>query len=144
MIASWLAAHVQAGERAFRRLLAQPLASTLSIAVISIAVMLPLGLYIIFNNIKSATARLNTDPNISVYLQVSARDEDTREVERRLKALPNAAFVKFISRESALADMRRVAGVSELLAGLETNPLPNAFAIQPKSPDAALLEDMRT
>ncbi|HEX9390561.1 MAG TPA: permease-like cell division protein FtsX [Usitatibacteraceae bacterium] len=144
MISSWLASHIQAGERAFRRLLSQPLVSALSIAVIGIAIMLPLGLYVIFSNVKAATARLNTEPNINVYLQVSAKDEDTHEVEKRLRALPNAANVKFIPRESALAEMRQLTVVSDLLAGLETNPLPNAFAIQPQSPDFVLLEAMRS
>src|SRR5258706_8211269 len=144
MISSWLASHIQAGERAFRRLLSQPLVSALSIAVIGIAIMLPLGLYVIFSNVRAATARLNTEPNINVYLQVSAKDEDTHEVEKRLRALPNAANVKFIPRESALAEMRQLTVVSDLLAGFETNPLPNAFAIQPQSPDFVLLEAMRS
>lgn len=143
MISSWLAAHAQAGERAFRRLASQPLISVFSIAVIGIAVMLPLGLYVIFDNMTAATARLNTEPTINVYLQVGTKDEETRDAEKRLGALSNTGNVKFISSDVALAEMRRLASVADLLAGLEGNPLPNAFAIRPRSTDPALLEAMR-
>lgn len=144
MIFSWLASHIQACEQAFRRLAAQPLVSVLSITVIGIAVMLPLGLYVIFDNVTAVTARLNTEPNINVYLQVSANEEETRDVAKRLRTLSNAENVKFIPRESALAEMRRLASVADLLSGLEINPLPNAFAIRPGSTDPVLLAAMRT
>lgn len=144
MISAWLAAHTQAGEQALRRLIVQPFVSALSIAVIGIAIMLPLGLYVVFENVKAATARLNTEPNINVYLRIGTRDEETRDVENRLKALANTAGIKFVSRESALAEMKRIASVAGLLAGLDGNPLPHAFAIRPKSSDPIALAGMRT
>lgn len=143
MISSWLIAHIQAIQRALQRLIAQPLVSALSIVVIGIAVMLPLGLYIVFDNVTVATARLNTEPNINVYLQLGARDEDTHEAEKRLKAISNAEDVTFIPREFAFAEMKRISSVADLLAGLDANPLPNAFAIRPKSTDPLLLQAMR-
>ena len=144
MISAWLTAHTQAGEQALRRLILQPFVSALSIAVIGIAIMLPLGLYVVFENVKAATARLNTEPNINVYLRIGARDQETRDVENRLKALANTADIKFVSRESALAEMKQISSVAGLLAGLDGNPLPHAFAIRPKSSDPIVLAGMRT
>ena len=144
MISAWLSAHTQACEQALRRLIVQPFVSALSIAVIGIAIMLPLGLYIVFENVKAATARLNTDPNINVYLRIGTRDEEARDVEKRLRALTNSAEIKFISRELALSEMKRIASVAGLLAGLDGNPLPHAFAVRPKFSDPTALAEMRT
>jgi cell division transport system permease protein len=76
-------------------------------------------------------------------LQVAAKDEDAREIEKRLQAMANVANVKFISREAALTEMKRVASVADLLGGLDSNPLPHAFTLRPRSTDTVVLEQMR-
>ena len=143
MISAWLSAHLQAAERALKRLVATPVATMLSVLVIGVAIMLPLGLYSVFSNITAAASRLNTEPNINVYMQVSATDKDAKDIEKQLKVMPNAADVRFISREVALSEMKRVASMSDLLVGLESNPLPHAFLIKPKSAEPVTLETMR-
>lgn len=143
MISSWFSAHIQAAEHALKRLAATPVATMLSVLVIGVAIMLPLGLYSVFSNITAAASRLNTEPNINVYLQVAASDKDAKETEKLLKAMPNAADVRFISREVALSEMKRVASMVDLLTGLESNPLPHAFLIKPRSAEPAMLETMR-
>jgi cell division transport system permease protein len=143
MISAFISAHVQACLRAFKRIIAAPLATLISTLVIGIAIMLPLGLYSLFSNITSAASRLNTEPNVNVYLQVTAKDEEAREIEKRLQAMTNVANVKFISREAALTEMKRVASVADLLNGLDNNPLPHAFTLRPRTTEAAALEQMR-
>jgi cell division transport system permease protein len=143
MISSWLSAHSQAGGRALQRLGAQPLVSVLSIAVIGISIMLPLGLYVFFESVAAATVRFSSEPNVSVYLQVNAKDSDVRVVEKSLNALSNAGSVTFISREAALLEMRQRAGIADFLTNLDSNPLPNAFSVRPKSVDSKVLDEMR-
>ena len=140
---SWLVAHVQACERALKRLRAQPATALLSVLVIGIAITLPVGLYTIFANVTLATARLNNEPNVNVYLVLKATDAEARELEKRLRALPNAKAVTFISRDAALAEMKRVGSVADLLAAIDSNPLPHAFSIKPASTDPAALAEMR-
>jgi cell division transport system permease protein len=140
---AWLRAHVTALARACRRMVRQPMVSSVSILVIGIAIMLPVTLYAVFANVSAAASRLNTDPNVNVYLQIAAKDDEARDIERRLKALTNVADVKFITRESALAMMKKDKSVADLLAGLETNPLPHAFALRPRATDDGALENLR-
>ena len=140
---SWFVAHVQACERSLKRLRAQPATALLSVLVIGIAITLPVGLYTIFANVTLATARLNTEPNINVYLVLKATDAEARELEKRLRAMPNAKAVTFISRDAALAEMKRVGSVADLLAAIDSNPLPHAFSIKPASTDPAALAEMR-
>jgi cell division transport system permease protein len=140
---AWLTAHRHACERAIKRLLSQPTVTILSILVIGIAITLPLGLYTVFANVSAAASRINSDPNVNVYLALSASEADARELEKKLSALGNVASVRFISREQALADMKRVANLADLLSGLESNPLPHAFSIKPQTSDPAALDSMR-
>jgi cell division transport system permease protein len=140
---AWFTTHVQAFRRALARMRAQPLATALSIAVIAIAILLPLALYIIFANVTNAASRLNTEPNVNVYLALSATDIEAKDMEKKLRAHPNAASVAFVPRDVALSEMKRVTNLSDLLAGIETNPLPHAYAIKPKVTDAGTLETMR-
>jgi cell division transport system permease protein len=121
----------------------QPLATGLSIAVIAIAILLPLGLYVLLDNVISAASRLNTEPNVNVYLSLAASDQEAKDTEKKLRMHSNSATVIFISREAALADMKNRANLSDLLAGIETNPLPHAFSIKPQSVETTILEEMR-
>ncbi len=143
MIGAWISAHGQACLRAFKRMGASPAASIISTLVIGIAIMLPLGLYSLFSNVTAAASRLNTEPNVNVYLQVAAKDDDALQTEKRLKAIANVAEVKFVPREVALAEMKRLASMADLLNGLDTNPLPHAFTLRPRATDEASLEQMQ-
>lgn len=141
---AWLIAHMQACERAVKRLLAQPGGTALSVLVIGIAIMLPLGLYTIFTNVTAAASRVNTDPNVNVYLALNATEPDARALEKRLKTIGNVQEVRFVSREKALIEMKRLENLSDLLESLEANPLPHAFLIQPKSSDPDALAALRS
>ena len=136
---AWLISHGQACRRAIRRLLSQPTVTLLSVLVIGIAITLPLGLFVAFANVSAAASRVNTEPNVNVYLVLNASEQEAREVERKLKSLANVDGVTFISRETALTEMKRVENLSELLSSLETNPLPHAFSIRPKASDSEAL-----
>lgn len=140
---AWLISHGNACARAVRRLLHQPMATLLSVLVIGIAISLPLGLYIAFANVSAAASRVNTEPNVNVYLALNATEQETRDIERKLKVLDNVERVAFISRDAALVEMKRIANLTELLASLDTNPLPHAFTVRPKSSGPAALDALR-
>ncbi|MCA2999996.1 MAG: ABC transporter permease [Rhodocyclaceae bacterium] len=138
-----LNAHMQAIARAVGRMRAQPLATCLSIAVIAIAILLPLGLYVLFDNVVNAASQLNTEPNVNVYLELATSDQEAKDIEKKLRAHSNSAQVTFVPREAALADMRKRANLSDLLADIDTNPLPHAFSIKLRSFEMSILEAMR-
>ena len=140
---AWLISHGHACGRAIRRLISQPTITIVSVLVIGIAIAMPLGLYVAFANLSAAVSRVNTEPNVNVYLALSASEQDAKELERKLKSLANLGSVTFISRETALADMKRTANLADLLAGMETNPLPHAFTIRPRSNDGGVLDALR-
>lgn len=136
-------AHWQALQRALKRMRFQPGTTVLSVLVIGIALALPLGLQVLLDNTLAATRRLDTDPQINVYLQTSATNDDAKLIESRLRANAGVQSVRFVSREQALAEMKQVAGLTDLIGGLQGNPLPHAFTVKPRDASAEAVDNLR-
>lgn len=136
---AWLRLHRLALADAARRLAAQPLASAFAVAVIALAAALPVLAAIVVGSVARATAVLDTDPHINVFLALEATDEDVRRVESALKSHAETASVRFVPRSKALEELKATTHLAELLANLDRNPLPHAFSVRTKSSDAARL-----
>ena len=130
---SWLRQHREAFSSALRRL------SFLNAVVIGIALALPAGGYALLESLRPAGARLALEPRISLYLEPQVRRADADALGRRLRADPRIAAVRFIPREEALKEMSNVQGLSEVVAALGRNPLPDAFVVVSKEDIAAEL-----
>ena len=139
----WLRLHAQALAAAIARIGAQPLATLLSILVIAIAIALPVLAAVVLKSLAAATAGLDTDPHVNVYLALDATDEDARKLEPRLRQHPDAASVRFIPRSLAFEELKSTTHLAELLSSLERNPLPHAFTVRTNTTDAGRLEALR-
>ena len=128
---------------ACRRLASQPLASAVALAVIALAVALPVLAWVIVGNAARVAGSFDADPHINVFLALDATDEDARRVEAALKARPESAAVRFIPRGKALEELKASSHLADLLAQLDRNPLPHAFSVRMKVSDAARLSAVR-
>lgn len=131
----WLRLHWHAFADAFRRLAAQPLASAFSVLVLAVAITLPVLAAIALRSAGTVTAGLETDPHMNVYLALDASDGDVRRIGDALRAHPEAAAVKFVSRAQAFEELKSTTHLAELLASLDRNPLPHAFTVRVRSAD---------
>ena len=134
---SWFRQHRDAFARALGKLLAQKSASLLNALVIGVALSLPAGGYALLANLQGAAQRFTVEPQLSVFLRPEAR---RAELEPRLKADARIAQARFVSRDEALRELRQAEGLAEVVAALERNPLPDAFVLRAREPDAAVLE----
>lgn len=140
----WLRLHWHAFADALRRIGAQPLGAAFSILVLAVAISLPVLAAVALRSAGTVTASLETDPHMNVYLAVDANDEDVRRVGEALRAHPEVAGVKFVSRVQALEELKATTHLGELLASLDRNPLPHAFTVRVKATDAAKLADAKS
>jgi cell division transport system permease protein len=122
-VRAWLRQHRQALALAFRRL------SLLNALVIGIALALPAGGYALLESLRPAGARLALEPRISLFLESQVRRADAEALAKRLRADPRIAGVRFVPREEALKEMSALQGLSEVIAALGRNPLPDAFVV---------------
>jgi cell division transport system permease protein len=133
----WARQHRDAFARALGRLLAQKSATLLNALVIGVALSLPAGGYALLANLQGAAQRFTVEPQLSVFLRPEAR---RAELEPRLKTDARVAQARFVSRDEALRELRQAEGLAEVVAALERNPLPDAFVLRAREPDAAVLE----
>ncbi|MBL8509385.1 MAG: ABC transporter permease [Chitinimonas sp.] len=136
----WLNLHRLALGSTLRLFATSPLASSLNLLVIGIAVALPLGLYTLVGNLSQLAGRLPTEPEASVFLQTTASQADINRIKALLGQEPAVAEVRHISKQQALRDLEQSSGMAELLAGLGDNPLPDAFSLTLKDGNPATLE----
>ena len=140
---TWIRLHLHALAEALRRLASQPLGSALSILVLAIAIALPVVAAVALRSVGAATAQLDTDPHVNVYLALDASDDDVKRVEQALKSHPDAAAVRFVSRDQALAELKATTHLAEILAALDRNPLPHAFTVRVRTTDAPRIAKAR-
>jgi cell division transport system permease protein len=119
------------------------MASLLSVLVIAIALSLPVGLYLGLSQLQSFSRQLSSDPQISIFLALDADSRDAASVDQKLRADPDVGNYRFIARAQALSDLKRSAGMSDVLDNLERNPLPDAFVVTARGNRLQTLERLR-
>ncbi len=133
---AWLRQHREAGARALGKLAAQRAAALLNALVIGVALSLPAGGYALLANLQGVAQRFSFEPQLSVFLKQGAK---RAELEARLRADRRIARLRFVSREEALKELRESAGLADVVAALEHNPLPDAFVLRTAEPGAGAL-----
>ena len=139
----WLVQHLQVLLRAFSRMLAAPLSSTLNITVIGIALSLPTGVYTLLSNVQRIAGDAVGTPQISVFMAMGSTTDEIARMDTRLRQNAALHSIQFVSRETALQQFQLTAGLTDITAGLKQNPLPHAFILQPKASAPAQLEKLR-
>jgi cell division transport system permease protein len=142
-VKAWLRDHARATRDALRRLASTPMASSLNVLVIGVALSLPVGVYLAISQLQSFTRQLSGDPQISIFLDLDAEARDADAIEQRLRDDDDVANYRFIPRARALADLKRNAGLSDVLDNLKQNPLPDAFVATGKDSRPEALERLR-
>lgn len=124
---AWLHQHAAALRSALRRLTRAT--GLLSALVIGIAVSLPAGGYALLESLREIAGRVTLEPQLSVFLRPEAKRADAEALGKALRANPRVGAVRFVPREEALKQLAAVEGMSEVLAALGRNPLPDAFVV---------------
>jgi cell division transport system permease protein len=131
----WLRLHGQALAEALRRLASQAVATLTSGVVLGMVIALPILAGIALRSLGEATARMDTDPHVHVFLALDASDADVKRVEAALRGSTEAAQVRFVSRDAAFAELKATTHLAEMLASLDRNPLPHAFSVRMRTVD---------
>jgi cell division transport system permease protein len=100
-------------------------------AVIAIALALPLFLSVLLANTRTATSNWNQAFDLSVYLKPRAGVDRAQALAKQIRARPDVAQVRVIKADDALAEFKSASGFGKALDALVENPLPNTLVITP-------------
>ena len=142
---NYFSLHWESAKRALVYLVRQPVATLLILAMLSIAMTLPLTLYLSVQSGKAVLDKLSDVPQITLYMDLAATQQDVDNVKRILSAEHRVEDVRFVSKADGLAEMQKAMGEQDIVSMLDENPLPDAFIVKPvnNSPEeiAALQND---
>jgi cell division transport system permease protein len=136
-MSAWLRHHLQSLASTVRRLASAPLATLLNVAVMGIALALPLGGYVVLANLHALLESTPAAEQISIFFDTAASREDARAVEARLRSEAAVRDVRFVSRDAALAALKRSPQLGEVVSALRHNPLPDAVVVTLANADGA-------
>ncbi|WZL72154.1 permease-like cell division protein FtsX [Clostridiaceae bacterium 35-E11] len=100
-------------------------------SVASVLVILGIVFMIVLNIHSFAETAKGQFDSIQIYLQDDLEQSKIESIGNSIKEIEGAKEVYFLSKEQALADMKKQWGENGyLLEGLEANPLPNSYVVK--------------
>ncbi len=126
---------------ALARIRSAPGGFLFNVLVIALALILPVAGLTVVDNLRPLARDLAVEPEISLFLDIEAPRERVQALAAEIRTAAGEqglrAKVSFVSRETALEALRERAGLTDVVAALGSNPLPDAYVV--RLPDA--LED---
>ncbi len=141
-MSGWLAHHLASLADALRRFLRTPFAAAFTALAIGVAITLPVSMYLVVKNINHLAGDLPTRPEISVFLSDKSTSGEREAIKRKLEASPAFNNARFVSSEAALEHLKSQ-GLSDITAGLDRNPLPDAWVLSMREASPADMEALR-
>lgn len=111
--------------------------SIASVSTVALSLLI-LGMFlVIVLNLNNMASSLESEVQISVYLEDDLSDEATAEIGEKIKAMQGIESMKFVTKDEALQRFReRLGDQQTLLEALDdSNPLPNAYEVSLKQPE---------
>lgn len=140
---AWLWHHLESLGATLVRLARSPLSTLFNVAVIGVALALPLALHVVLANVSGRVAAAAAEPRLTVFLELDARAQQIEAVRGRLGAHPGVRGVRFVPRDEALRELARSMDLGDLAGSLPRNPLPDAFVVEPAAAPPEALERLR-
>lgn len=131
-IHNYLLRHVQVMLSSLGELWRQPVATSMTLLVIGIALLLPAGLFVILKNVEQVSGEWQHANRISLFLQDEISDKRGEQLAEQLQTWPDIVDVSFQSAQQSLNEFREISGLQSLLDTLPENPLPAVIIIEPE------------
>ncbi|MGB0865063.1 MAG: permease-like cell division protein FtsX [Granulosicoccaceae bacterium] len=114
-----------------RRLIATPLGTLLTIAVIAISLALPATFFKCVSSLQDLGLSWRGHTRVTIYLEQNIDDATGAAMAQAIAARKDVSTAVHIGKEQAAQDFAAWTGYDDLLASLDDNPLPGAIVIEP-------------
>jgi cell division transport system permease protein len=147
-IKAYLALQMDSLKGSFARIWETPIASSLTILVVAIALALPASFNAFIQNARQPVEALETTSQISLFLKPELSNEVALRLANKLKQNPALFDATLITKEDGLRELAAYSGFGDALAALNNNPLPAVILLRPRVTDAdsvsRLLVELKT
>ncbi|QDI05539.1 ABC transporter permease [Xanthomonas cerealis pv. cerealis] len=135
----WWDHHLHSIVYSLGRAMRKPWATLLTMAVMALALALPLGLSIALDNLKQFAGNVQQSRDINVFLKTGVDAAAANALAATLRGRPDVAAVALRTPEQGMAELRDSAGLGDALDALDDNPLPTLLIVTPAAADDAQL-----
>lgn len=112
-----------------------------SVSSVTIALLLVGFFMALMINLNAISNQIKNDVEVKAYVQQTANKADTNKLKKQIEDIPEVASVKYVPKKEGwkefLDSMGTSEGDSSVFASIDSNPLPDAFEIQPKHPESS-------
>jgi cell division transport system permease protein len=127
----WLKLHGQNCRQALKDMARQPVSSTLTIAVIGIALALPATLNVLVQNGRNLAGGWEGMRDFSIYLAADQELEVAQNLAGELRQIEQIDSVSVTTADDALEEFRVASGLDNVIDTLTDNPLPHTLVVRP-------------
>jgi cell division transport system permease protein len=103
----------------------------MTVLVLGIAILLPLGLYVTLNNLDRLDLKQDEWGAITVFISPDISDTDIQNLAQAINERPEVTSVELVSPEKGMEEFRESSGFGQSLQMLEENPLPWVAMVNP-------------
>ncbi|GGD49288.1 permease-like cell division protein FtsX [Pseudoxanthomonas indica] len=135
----WLDQHLYSFVSSLGRLVRKPWATLLTIGVMAVAFVLPLGLWLALANVEHFAGNVSDSREIDLFLKPDIDVARAQVLVEQLRDRADVAKVQLRTPEQGLAEFRERSGLGASLDALEGNPLPSLLQISPRGDEAGLV-----
>ena len=129
-MSSWLRQHGFALGAALVHLRKAPGSFLFNILVVAIALALPFMGLTLLDNVRPLSEQMSVDPEISLFMKQDVAREQSAALATPLRELIKDAKIIFVPREEALDNLKGKSGLSDVIATLGENPLPDSYIVK--------------
>ena len=130
-IAAWRRQHAWCLRDSLRQLARRPLGSALTIAVMGLALALPLAFYLLLTNVQHLATALGDSQSVSIFLKSGVTKEGAEKLAADLRARPDVVAVGVRTPQQGLAELGAMHGFGAAIKALSDPPLPFVLLVQP-------------
>ena len=140
----WLQQHTQALKLVLNRMQHNLLSTLLIGMVIGVTLAIPSLLFVVIDNVSHLATGIKKESNLSLFLKQDLEPADVETIRQQLKDHAGVQQFTFVPKEEALQKLVAASNHHELTAALDTNPLPDAFLVEPKVVTTEAIEILKT
>lgn len=133
--------HVYSFFSSLGTLMTHRVGTLMTVLVLGIAILLPLGLHTTLLNLDRLELGQNEWGALTVFLTPQAGENEALALRDALQSRPSVASVELVSPEAGLAEFREASGFGESLDLLVDNPLPWVLSVAPDPGEANAVEE---
>ena len=146
-VGAWLSHHVRSVSTSLGRLLRRPWATLLTVGVMALALALPLGLWLVVNNVQRLDDQVQSARALTAFLKPDIDAAQAQALAQTLRRRADVATVTVVTPAQSIARLRERADLAQAIDALgqaqAQAALPSLLELTPRGAEGPLVQALQ-